>query len=149
MIGVLAGVWWFVRPPPDKEWQVIGMYFGTCGERGRPHACVTDGDTVTLGYGSSARRIRLKGFDAPEIAGECPAESAKAAEAQEALLKWLNAGRFEWSGGREPPRDIYGRELREARRAVSDGKHDRLADHMIGAGLASGDGFLEYRDWCA
>lgn len=148
LVGLLAGAWWFVSPPPPGEWQTVGTRFGTCGMRGRPPACVTDGDTVTLGFGESARRIRLKGFDAPEVAGACPAEAAKAAEATAALTEWLNRGPFEWDGGASPPRDQYGRELRSARRKLPDGAQEDLAEWMVARGLAEGEAIWERRDWC-
>ena len=149
LLGALLIAGWYVtRPLVAPEWNAVpadAAAFGVCGERGRPHACVTDGDTVTLGYGPAARRLRLRGFDAPEIAGACPAESARAAEAQAALLAWLNAGPFEWDGGDDPPRDRYGRELRSARRGEV-----LLADHMVERGLANrDDAHFMATDWCA
>ncbi|QPC98930.1 thermonuclease family protein [Qipengyuania soli] len=94
---------------------------------------------------SQWRRIRLTGFDAPEMDGACAAERTRAQEAKRALHAWLAGGPFEWNGGADPPRDKYGRELRAARR----GK-DELADHMIGLGLAEGGGWTTQRiDWCA
>lgn len=150
LVGILIGTWLFVAPPKDSEWQPSSQSsFGLCGERGRPFACVTDGDTVTLGYGSSARRIRLKGFDTPEIRGACPAEVRKALEARLALQRWLNAGPFEWDGGVEPPHDRYDRELRSVRRVHPDGEVELLADTMIDAGLANADDWgLFAKDWC-
>lgn len=149
LAAVLIASAWYLRPVenPD-EWQVVNPPFGTCGTRGRPFACVSDGDTVTLGYGASARRIRLKGFDAPEVDGACPAERAMAARATTALYDWLNRGAFEWDGGIESPRDRYGRELRTARRALPDGSYEELADVMIEADLAEGNAIWERRDWC-
>lgn len=146
---LLVGVWWVMQThEPEGEWVMVGQQFGVCGERGRPNACVSDGDTVTLGYGSSARRIRLTGFDTPEMEGACAMESALARQAQTALRDWLNQGAFEWSGGTEPSYDKYGRELRSVRRNLPDGSSEDLADVMIKAGLASGDGPWEWRDWC-
>ncbi len=146
---ILIGVWWLLLADnPDNEWSSVSQTFGTCGERGRPAACVTDGDTVTLGYGSKARRIRLTGFDAPEIDGACTTEKTTARLAQQALQQWLNRGPFEWSGGPDPARDTYGRELREARRALPDGSHDELADWMIDQKLAEGYGPWQSRNWC-
>ena len=104
---------------------------------------------MTLGYGSSARRIRLTGFNAPEIEGQCPAESAAALRAQAELRAWLNRGAFEWDGGSEPPRDRYGRELRSVRRTAPDGSSETLAEHMIDADLAEGPGPWHYQNWCS
>lgn len=150
LTGLLVAAWQLTAPLVAPEWdQVESRQFGLCGERGRPFACVTDGDTVILGYGKAARRIRLTGFDAPELKGACPAESAKAQEARIALQRWLNSGPFEWDGGAEPPYDRYGRELRSVRRVSADGQVEELADAMIDAGLANADDWgLTATDWC-
>lgn len=145
----LVGAWYLFEPRLfPQEWVQISAQFGTCGERGRPFHCVSDGDTVTIGYGPNSRRVRLTGFDAPETQGRCPAENAQALLAQRELRSWLNSGPFEWDGGARPPRDQYGRELREARRIRTDGSYDDLARYMIDKGLAEGDGPWERRDWC-
>lgn len=143
--------WWFVYRPFAEtrgEWIEITQRFSICPRGGMASACTIDGDTVTIGRGSGARRIRLTGFDAPEIDGACATEKAKAREAEQALHRWLNAGPFEWSGGTSPPRDRYGRELRSARRERPDGTREKLADVMIGAGLAEGPAPWQRRDWC-
>jgi endonuclease YncB( thermonuclease family) len=143
--------WWFIYRPIAAnmgDWVEAEHGFDTCGESGRGFACVSDGDTVTLGYGNSTRRIRLTGFDAPEIEGKCPAESAAAVRAQTALREWLNRGAFEWDGGNAPPHDRYGRELRSVRRTLPDGGRETLAQFMIDADLASGPGPWEWQDWC-
>ena len=145
----LVAAWYFYQSRiAPQEWVSVGSQFGTCGERGRPFSCVSDGDTVTLGYGAGARRIRLTGFDAPETNGSCPEESAAAIRAQTALRIWLNRGPFEWDGGAKPPRDKYGRELRSVRRVDRNGRMETLADHMIDAKLAAGDGPWEWHEWC-
>ena len=152
LLLVIMTSWWFLYRPyveASAEWVRVEHEFGICGERGRPIACVSDGDTVTIGYGSTARRIRLTGFDAPEIDGACPAESAEALRAQSALQNWLNRGPLEWDGGSDPPRDRYGRELRRASRVQPDGSRQMLADHMIDTGLAEGPGAWESRNWCS
>lgn len=151
LLLIIMMAWWFLYRPYAAslaEWTNVQHSFDVCGTRGRGFACVSDGDTVTLGYGSGARRIRLTGFDAPEIDGECPRESAEALRAQGALREWLNNGAFEWDGGADPPRDRYGRELRSVRRALPDGSHQSLADHMIGLKLAEGPGPWQRRRWC-
>ena len=122
-------------PPPTSE---VDIEFGLCGE-GSQAACVIDGDTVAVGQ----RRIRLTGYDAPELDGACEAESVAAQKARTALHTWLAKGRFSWTGGEDPARDQYGRELREAMRG-----EERLAQAMIDAGLAEGEGWGEGRDWC-
>nr|WP_247713386.1 thermonuclease family protein [Qipengyuania polymorpha] len=102
--------------------------------------CVIDGDTLAIGQ----RRVRLTGYDAPEMDGACKYERAKAREAKDELHRWLARGRFTWTGGDNPPRDRWGRELREARRG-----DDLLAEHMVSAGLAEEMGWgAERREWC-
>lgn len=128
------------RINPPAPLSTVGTTFGLCGERGGA-ACVIDGDTVAIGK----RRVRLTGYDAPELDGACEAERAKAHAARAQLHAWLAKGRFEWTGGSEPPYDRYGRELREARRG-----DELLADHMIEAGLAEGSGWgAQAVDWCS
>lgn len=151
LLLVIMLAWWFLYRPwaaSQAEWTKVEYSFDICGTPGRGFACVSDGDTVTLGYGSTARRIRLTGFDAPEIDGQCPAESAAALRAQAGLRGWLNVGAFEWDGGADPPRDRYGRELRSARRTLSGGSHQLLSRHMIDADLAEGPGPWERQNWC-
>lgn len=142
VIAALA-LWRGVSGSAGQEWTLAPRPFTICGQA-RALACVVDGDTVRIGE----RRIRLTGFDAPEMDGACAAERIRAVEAREELARWLNAGAFEMDGGADPPRDRYGRELRAARRASPQGE-ESLADHMVDAGLAEGDGWLDGRDWCA
>lgn len=149
---VVIGIWWFLVKPLTHEqgWTSAPSAFALCGEGVRQQACVIDGDTVHIGFGADRRRIRLTGYDAPEIEGACEAESALALSARARLHQWLNEGPFEWDGADSPPRDQYGRELREARRLASDGSQERLADVMIAQGLASTNAWGEGpRDWCA
>ena len=126
------------RLGPKVEVSEVRQPFGLCGQRGGS-ACVIDGDTLAIGQ----RRIRLTGFDTPELDGACEAERAQARAARTALYAWLSQGPFTWTGGAEPPRDRYGRELREASRG-----DETLVEHMIDAGLAEGDGWGEGREWC-
>ena len=115
------------------------MSFRLCGTKGSG-PCVIDGDTLAIGQ----RRVRLTGYDAPEMDGACEAERVKALEAKAGLHAWLAKGRFSWTGGENPPRDRWGRELREARR-----RDELLADYMIGSGLAEGSGWgAERVEWC-
>lgn len=137
---LLAG--WFLlgdRLNPPEPVTTVGSTFRLCGRPG-PGPCVIDGDTLAI----RNRRVRLTGFDAPEMDGACKLERAKANQAKLELHAWLAKGRFEWTGGTQPPYDRYGRELREARRG-----DDLLADHMIEAGLAEGSGWgASAVDWC-
>ena len=118
------------------EWDAVERQFTICGERGAP-ACVVDGDTLAIGQ----RRIRLTGYDAPELDGECDAERRLAKVAREELAAWLNLGPFEMEGGAEPPLDRYGRELRSIRRGG-----ELLADTMVDRELARRSRLD--RGWC-
>lgn len=140
-IGAILLAWLAIGTRPDAQPQTIdvGTIFTLCGEGGSS-ACVIDGDTVAIGR----RRVRLTGYDSPELDGACEAERVAALAARRELHAWLAKGRFSWTGGTEPPYDRYGRELREARRGA-----DLLSDHMIDAGLAQGSGWgAERVEWC-
>ncbi len=117
-------------------WDAVERQFTICGQ-GSAAACVVDGDTLRIGQ----RRLRLTGYDAPELDGQCDAESRLARVARDELAAWLNLGPFEMSGGAEPPRDQYGRELREVRRGG-----EALADTMVERGLARRSRLD--RGWC-
>lgn len=125
------------RPAPATE--TVNMPFTLCGERGS-QGCVIDGDTIMI----ARRKIRITGYNAPELKGECRAEIALAHQSRAALRDWLNQGPFEMSDGDDPPYDQYGRELRELKR----GK-EWLADIMLDRQLAQGTGWgFERGGWC-
>ncbi len=147
----MAGWWFGVRPVMEEQgWIQVDREFGICGARGGgSQGCVVDGDTVIIGFGDDRRRIRLTGFDAPELEGACPAESEAAVLARDALHAWLREGPFEWNGADEPPYDQYGRELRAVRRVAQDGSREYLAEVMIERGLAAESGWgSQPKDWC-
>ncbi len=150
-------VWWFFLRPESKpkEWERpsletgVALSFGLCGEKGAGRACVVDGDTLHIRRGDAARRIRITGYDAPELDGDCEAEKRQALEAKRALHSWLAAGSYEWDGGASPPKDQYGRELRALRRPDGKGGYDQLADHMLAKGLGAESGWgWAPKDWC-
>lgn len=146
--------WWFIFRPIAQEqgWVTVEDQFALCsgGSGERQPGCVVDGDTVVIGFGSERRRIRLIGFDAPELDGACPAERQLAIAARDQLHGWLAEGPFEWNGAEDPPRDRYGRELRRARRVEPDGTRVDLAETMIASGLAATSGWgARPRNWCA
>lgn len=148
---IVMAAWWFVFRPIAQEqgWVTVDEGFALCGGGTRQPGCVVDGDTVIIGYGSERRRIRLTGFDAPEIDGPCEAERELAIAARAHLHEWLTEGPFEWNGADDPPRDQYGRELRRARRSGADGTSEELAEAMIASGLASESGWgIPRKDWC-
>jgi len=139
-VAVISVSAWLVRlSGVGTDWEPIDEQFTLCGERSS-NGCVIDGDTIMIGR----RKIRLTGFNAPELAGECEAETQLARQSSLALRDWLNQGSFEISGGDEPAFDQYGRELRELKRG-----DDLLADIMIGRSLAQGSGWgFERGGWC-
>jgi endonuclease YncB( thermonuclease family) len=151
LLAVMA-LWWFGFRPfaGEQGWVPVSERFALCGKGGaRAASCVVDGDTVVIGGGRAQRRIRLTGFDAPELEGACLAERRLALEAQRALHTWLARGGFEWNGGADPPRDQYGRELRAARRSAPGGRRELLANHMITRGLAGESGWGSSPvNWC-
>ena len=152
LVTIVAALWWFgVRPIASEQgWVPVEAAFSLCGEAPRTEACVIDGDTVLITRaGARARRVRLTGFDTPELDGACAAERALAREARAALLDWLQRGPFEWNGADAPPYDRYGRELRRVRRVAADGTREPLAQALIDARLASESGWgSEPIDWC-
>lgn len=145
--GTLAGlvvvavlVFFVMRMPVvGGDWNGIETGFSLCGERDS-FGCVIDGDTIMLG----TRKVRMAGYNAPEMDGQCAAETALARQSRDALRDWLNEGLFEMDGGLEPPRDQYGRELRNFRR-----DDEWLSDWMIERELAQGSGWgLPRGGWC-
>lgn len=138
-LALVLGAVWAVRQMgfASGEWAPVERQFALCGAGSGGAACVIDGDTIAIG----PRRIRLTGYDAPEIDGACEAERRLALVTREELAAWLNLGPFELEGGAEPPRDQYGRELRAARRAGEE-----LADTMVERDLARRSRLD--RGWC-
>ena len=128
-----------------EEWAPAPRGLSICGSGPSAAGCVIDGDTIAIGQ----RRIRLTGYNAPELAGECAAETALALRARDELHRWINAGPVSFDGGTQPPYDKYGRELRAARRVAANGRTEDLATHMIDAGLAQSTGWGAVRGgWC-
>lgn len=143
LLLIVLAVWWIVfrAVTPSPVWIKVTSGFALCGERTKSAAgCVIDGDTVILGRGSDRRSVRLTGFDTPELNGACEAENAIAITARNRLHQWLGEGPFEWDGGHDPPRDLYGRELRTVRRSHTSTGPEYLADVMIESGLAARGG---------
>lgn len=150
VLALVAAWWWGLRPIIDEQgWVTVTDPVSVCGDERRTPICAVDGDTLVVGSGPQRRRVRLTGYDAPELDGACEAERIRARDARAALAKWLNRDPFEWDGADDPPRDQYGRELRAVRRTSRDGAREYLSDIMIGRGLAGESGWgTEAVDWC-
>lgn len=144
LFALIVAAVWAMREAgwAESEWHEVEARFPICGSAGRTATCVIDGDTLAIG----SRRVRLTGYDAPELDGACEVERVRAREARAELSRWLSAGPFELEhAAGEAPVDQYDRELREARR----GEHG-LAEHMIALGLGRDDGWSgrSARNWC-
>lgn len=149
LLGLFLLIAWYFSRWQGPSWiqgefEMVSARFTLCSERYSQH-CVVDGDTILI----AKRKIRLSGYDAPELEGACAQESQLARKAGRALRDWLNQGPFVMSGGDDPNFDKYGRELRETHRRGGNGARRYLADHMIHAGLAEGSGWGAIRrEWC-
>ncbi|MEO0591741.1 MAG: hypothetical protein AAFZ11_14455, partial [Pseudomonadota bacterium] len=89
LVTIVAALWWFgIRPATEEQgWMPVDVEFSLCGQGPLTTGCVVDGDTLIIGTpGERRRRIRLTGFDAPEMDGVCEAERALARTARAALL---------------------------------------------------------------
>jgi micrococcal nuclease len=139
LLSLLLGLsWWLQRPPaPSVGPERVAEYFTRCGS-GSSLACVVDGDSFRLGK----RRIRIRGIDAPEREGACPAETELAERSAAKLTELLNAGPFTMTAVGRDERDQYGRELRVLTRGGRS-----IGDAMVAARLAH-----DYRgrkqSWC-
>ena len=127
---------------PSAVEQVEGP-FTRCGY-GRGNDCVIDGDTFHIGE----RTIRVKGIDAAELAGACPAETTQAEASTRALQDWLNRGPFVMTSAQDQPHDKYGRELMAVTRTAADGREEGLADYMTRQGGAHAYDGGARGGWC-
>lgn len=106
-----------------------------CGKAKRFN-CVVDGDTVWVG----GEKIRLEGFNTPELRGACERESRLARAATSRLASLLNGGEFALV--RSGQKDRYNRTLATIK---IDGKD--VGDILIAERLAHRwQGYKE--DWC-
>lgn len=105
-----------------------------CGS-GKRITCVVDGDTIWY----QGEKIRLEGFNAPEVQGACNRETTLARKATERLRAILSAQPFTISRN---GKDRYGRTLATIRNS-----HGDIGRAMIAEGLAhEWRGFKE--SWC-
>ena len=105
-----------------------------CGS-GKRINCIVDGDTIWV----KGEKIRLEGFNAPEMNGSCNRERRMAIQARDELRRVLNGRAF--TIGRNG-KDRYGRTLATIR---VDGRD--VGEGLISKGLAhEWRGFKE--SWC-
>jgi endonuclease YncB( thermonuclease family) len=136
---LLLGFSWRLSrsPPPTVGPERVAEHFARCGAA-PAQACVVDGDSFRLGK----RRIRIRGIDAPEIEGACPAETELARRSADRLVEMLNRGPFTMTAVGGDERDRYGRELR-----VLTQNGASIGDAMVEAGFAH-DYRGSKRGWC-
>ena len=104
---------------------------------------VVDGDTLQLDCGQGARRVRLLGFDTPEIRHPRCAAEAVAGRMAGAMLTGLVAS-APVTGVQVTGQDRYGRDLA----SLAIGGQD-VALFMLGTGLALPYQGHAHPDWCA
>ncbi len=103
-----------------------------------PAACrAIDGDTIACGE----EHIRLAGIDAPELHGQCPAETRRAERATLHAMIALGTGRIEVR--RERAKDKFGRTLAH----VAIDERD-LGRSLVEAGLARAYDGGSRAGWC-
>ena len=101
-----------------------------------------DGDTCTIRFSDSnpivaEQRLRLSGFDTPEIRGKCDMEKQMAKDARDFTRNYLKSNSVAWV---ITTRDKYGRVVVEI---------DGLADSLVQMGLARYyDGKSKRLGWC-
>jgi micrococcal nuclease len=129
LIGATS-VGWRVAPdaPPHTSRPPVGlvalsMPVPNCGSATRV-TCVVDGDTFWL----RGEKIRILGYDSPEIQGACAHERQLAARATRRLGELLSTSPFTVERQRH---DRYGRRLAVVRVSGRD-----LTEFMVGEGLA-------------
>jgi micrococcal nuclease len=105
-------------------------------------ARVLDGDTLTLLCGAQMLRVRLLGYDTPEVTRpRCAAERAAGQLATVRLRRLVAAG--EVTQVRFAGHDRYGRDLAEVEIAGRD-----VAAHMLASSLALPYGGKRRPNWC-
>ena len=148
LLAVLAGLsLGSVQARPAAAEQVTGAEridarFARCAGTGVTY-CVVDGDTIRIGQ----RRIRLMGFDAPEMHARCEDERIGAERATVALQGWLNRGPFLLVVEGTRLTDRYGRDLRAVLRRSGSGT-EALSGYMVDEGYARVYGGGWRAGWC-
>lgn len=122
----------FMTPKSVAVSRIVAMPI--CGS-GKRMNCVVDGDTIWV----NREKIRLEGFNTPELNGVCARERRLAVQARDELRQALNGHRFSIERNGQ---DRYGRTLATVR---VDGIN--VGEDLIRKGLAhEWRGFKE--SWC-
>lgn len=104
---------------------------------------VVDGDTLHLICGGLRHKVRLLGFDAPEVFHpRCPAEAAAGAQATALMRRLVAAGPV--TGVQFSGKDRYDRDLAKVEVAGKD-----LSAQMLASPLARPYQGHKHPDWCA
>lgn len=113
---VTAGwIGWEMAPEPARAIPAVsgeGLAMPLCSGRNRV-TCIVDGDTIWV----RGEKIRLEGFNTPEMKGQCKRESDLAKQAQRRLRELLDGVPFSIS---RSGTDRFGRTLATIRTAEGD-----------------------------
>lgn len=136
-----AGIIGWKIAPEERQVEAVSLVLAghvtampICGS-GKRVNCVVDGDTIWV----KGEKIRLEGFNAPEMNGSCDRERRMAIQSRDELRRALNGRAFtiERNG-----KDRYGRTLATVRVGGRD-----VGSGLISKGLAhEWRGFKE--SWC-
>lgn len=126
----------------------LGLFLAACVESAPTAAdCsvtrVVDGDTLHLNCNGIRHKVRLLGYDTPEVSHPlCPAEK-QAGDTATGLLRTLVAS-GPVTGVRFEGKDRYGRDLARVEIAGQD-----VTDHMLATNFALPYQGHKHPDWCA
>lgn len=123
LVGMAVAVGALTLKTAQSEAKTYSRNMPICNSSKRIN-CVVDGDTIWL----DGEKIRLEGFNTPEMNGECNRESQLARKARSKLSRALSSNPFEVARGGH---DRYGRRLA----TVSVNSVD-VGDPLIRDGLA-------------
>jgi endonuclease YncB( thermonuclease family) len=127
----------------------LGLFLTACVEAAPPPAAacrvtkVVDGDTLQLTCAGVLHKVRLLGYDTPEIYHPlCPAEQQAGEAATDRMRRLVASGPV--TAVRFAGHDRYGRDLAK----VAIGGQD-VAEHMLQSPFARPYAGHRHPDWCA